>query len=145
MKRANDVKGHLGMLELPSSKLRRIALFTLAFFFALAGVGHFTNEAFFVSIMPPYLPAHRFLVYLSGVFEFLGAVAALVPATRSYAGYALIALLIAVFPANIHMAMNPELFVTEGSPAWGLYARLPVQLLFMYWAWWATRPDPMEA
>jgi len=135
------VKEGAFVLALPRSIPRRVALFALAIFFAVAGVGHFTNEAFFVSIMPPYLPARRFLVYASGVFEILGAVGVLVPATRNFAGYALIALLIAVFPANIHMAMNPEAYIADGTPLWGLYVRLPFQFLFMCWAWWATRPD----
>jgi uncharacterized membrane protein len=121
------------------SVVRRVALVLCALFFVGAGIGHFTMTDFYVSIMPPYLPAHRELVNLSGIFEILGGLGVLVPATRSAAGYGLIALLIAVFPANLHMALNPDAYVAQGIPYWSLYVRLPFQLLFMAWAWWATR------
>jgi len=88
--------------------------------------------------MPPYLPAHLALVYVSGVFEILGGIGVLVPRVRSMAGWGLVALLVAVFPANLHMAMHPELF--PGFSSGALYARLPFQLFFLWWAWWATRP-----
>ena len=121
---------------------RRIALVLLALFFVGAGVGHFVNTEFFVSIVPPYLPAPRVLVYLSGVCEILGGLGVLLPATRRAAGIGLIALLIAVFPANLHMALNPATFVEQGIPYWSLYARLPFQLVFIAWTWWSTRVVP---
>ena len=129
------------MFTLPHSLPQRIGLLLLAAFFTYAGVSHFTNPEFFVSIMPPYLPAHLELVYLSGVFEILGGLGVLPVATRRWAGIGLIALLVAVFPANLHMALNPELYAADGAPAWALYGRLPIQLLFGLWAWWATRPE----
>ena len=89
--------------------------------------------------MPPYLPAHLELVYLSGIFEILGGLGVLAPGLRSSAGWGLIFLLVAIFPANLHMALNPEAFPDASS--FGLYARLPVQALFIVWAYWATRPD----
>jgi len=125
------------MSWLPPRISQRIALFVVAFFFTYAGISHFTNPAFFVAIMPPYLPAHLELVYLSGVFEILGGVGVLVPATRKLAGYGLLALLVAVFPANIHMAMNPSQFPDLAAAA--LYARLPMQLVIAAIVWWATR------
>ena len=118
--------------------MKRIALILLAVFFVGAGVGHFTMTDFFVSIVPSYLPAPLALVYVSGVCEILGGIGVLVPATRRTAGIALIALLIAVFPANLFMAMNPEKFVVQGIPYWSLYVRLPVQLVFIGWTRWAT-------
>lgn len=127
------------MFELPRTWPRRIGLLLLAAFFVYAGVSHFTNTAFFVSIVPPYLPAHVELVYASGVFEILGGLAVLPKASRSLAGFGLILLLLAVFPANVHMALNPDQF--PDTPRWGLYVRLPVQAVFIAWAWWATRPD----
>ncbi len=129
------------MFELPRGFPRRIALFALTLFFVAAGVGHFINTGFYLSIMPPYLPAHPELVYVSGVFEILGGLAVLPLPTRRLAGYGLIALLLAVFPANIHMALNPETYVAGGMPLWGLYVRLPLQFVFMGWAWWATQPE----
>jgi uncharacterized membrane protein len=134
------------MFAMPRSLPRRIALLLLAAFFVYAGVGHFTNPAFFLSIMPPYLPAHLELVYLSGVFEILLGLAVLPIATRAWAGIGLILLLLAVFPANLHMAVNPETYVAGGMPLWALYLRLPFQGLFILWAWWATRPEvPAES
>lgn len=93
--------------------------------------------------MPPYLPAHLELVYLSGVFEMLGGLGVLFSQARKPAGWGLIALLVAIFPANLHMALSPTQFPTL--PAWALYGRLPFQLVFIAWAWWATRPDSPEA
>lgn len=132
-----------GVLDLPRSRPRRIALLLLAAFFVVAGVNHFLNPQFYVAIMPPYLPFPLELVYLSGVFEVAGGLAVLAPALRQLAGWGLILLLFAVFPANLHMAMNPDLF--PDTPAWALYARLPFQALFVAWAWWATRPEPAPA
>ena len=129
------------MFELPRGLLRRIALIALALFFLAAGIAHFVNTEFYVSIMPPYLPAHLALVYLSGVFEIVGGLAALPLATRRLAGYGLIALLLAVFPANIHMAVNPDEYVAGGMTLGALYARLPLQFVLMGWAWWATQPE----
>jgi uncharacterized membrane protein len=127
------------VFALPHSLPRRIALVALAVFFVGAGVSHFTRTSFFLSIMPPYLPAHLGMVYLSGVFEILGGLLALPLATRRLAGYGLVILLLAVYPANIHMAANPEFF--SDVPPWALYARLPLQFVFVAWAWWATAPD----
>jgi len=127
------------MLDLPERLPKRLALLALSLFFVVAGVNHFVNPAFYVGMMPPYLPAHSALVYLSGVFEILGGLAVLAPGVRSQAGWGLIALLVAVFPANLHMALNPDLFPTTSAMA--LYGRLPFQALFILWAYWATRPE----
>jgi uncharacterized membrane protein len=118
---------------------RQAARLLLAVFFIGAGIGHFTTTDFFVSIVPPYLPAPLALVYVSGVCEITGGLGVLLPATRRAAGIGLVALLIAVFPANLNMAIHPGAFVAQGIPFWSLYARLPLQLAFMAWAWWATR------
>jgi uncharacterized membrane protein len=128
------------MLDLPRSVPKRIALFALAIFFVGAGVAHFVNTEFFVSIVPPYLPAPLALVQVSGVFEILGGLGVLLPATRRLAGWGLVALLFAVYPANLHMAFHPEAFVARGMPLWGLYLRLPVQFVFVAWTLWATWP-----
>jgi uncharacterized membrane protein len=126
---------------MPSSWPKRIALVLLAAFFVFAGVTHFTNPEFFVAIVPHWLPAPRALVYASGVAEIAGGLAVLPPATRRLAGWWLIALLVAVYPANVQMALEAERWAAAGTAPWVLYARLRVQLLFVAWAWWATRPE----
>jgi uncharacterized membrane protein len=120
--------------------LRNLTLGLLGIAFIAVGVTHFTNEEFFVAIMPPYLPWHRELVYLSGVFEILGGAGLLIPRLRTIAGWGLIALMIAVFPANIHMAMNPDQF-SDVSPT-ALYLRLPMQFVMIAIVWWAALKRP---
>ncbi len=127
------------MLQLPERRSKRFALLGLAVFFVMAGANHFLNPDFYVAMMPPYLPAHLVLVYVSGVLEIVGGVAVLAPGLRTSAGWGLIALLVAVFPANLHMALNPESFPDMSGLA--LYSRLPVQALLIVWVYWATRPD----
>ncbi len=115
---------------------RILTLGLLAFAFAAVGITHFTNPDFFVAIVPPYLPAPLALVYISGFFEILGGLGLLVPKLRRLAGWGLIALMIAVYPANIHMAMNPDQF-PEMSPT-ALYVRLPIQFVMIAIVWWAA-------
>ncbi|CAN5590030.1 DoxX family protein [soil metagenome] len=110
--------------------------------FIAAGINHFLNADFYLKIMPPYLPWHLFLVQLSGVFEIVFGVLLLIPKFSRLAAWGLIALLIAVFPANIYMAMNTELF-PEISPA-ALYLRLPLQLAIIAWAYWFTREKNLD-
>ncbi len=131
------------MLQLPKQLPRRLALLGLGVFWVVAGVNHFLTPDFYVPMMPPYLPAHLELVYVSGVFEILGGILALVPRTRALAGWGLIALLMAIFPANVHMALSPELFPDMSAGV--LYARLPFQAVFIAWAYWATRPETQES
>ncbi len=85
--------------------------------------------------MPPYVPAQREMVYLSGAAEIAGGLAALAPRTRPLAGWWLIATLVAVFPANVDMALRPNDYPIPRSL---LYARLPFQAAFVAWAHWAT-------
>jgi uncharacterized membrane protein len=110
----------------------------LGAFFVQAGICHFAIPKAYESIVPPSMQddAAR-LVAVSGVAEIVGGVGVLLPRTRRLAGLGLIALLAAVFPANLHMARNPERF--RRIPRWALYARLPLQPLMMRWAWRATR------
>ena len=108
----------------------------------LAGLNHFRSTDFYVRMMPPYLPWHLFLVYLSGVCEIVLGAALPIPSTRRAAAWGLIALLIAVFPANVSMALHPELF-PEFSAAL-LWVRLPVQALLVAWAYRYTK-DVTEA
>ena len=105
--------------------------------FVLAGINHFLNPDFYLRMMPTYLPWHLFLVYLSGVFEIgLGALL-LIPTFSRLAAWGLIALLIAIFPANIYMAMNRELFPEISSLL--IWFRLPLQFLLIAWAYWLTK------
>jgi uncharacterized membrane protein len=98
---------------------------------------HFIRPREYQAIVPDYLPAHRKLVIASGVAEIAGGLGALHPRTRKAAGWWLVATLVAVFPANVHMAVHPERYA--GIPRPLLVARLPVQALFIAWALRATR------
>jgi uncharacterized membrane protein len=110
----------------------------LAAFFIGAGINHFVNPRFYEAIVPPSLKHEkRRIVQISGVAELAGGLGVLVPSTRRLSGTCLIALLAAVFPANLYMARAPEEF--KELPRWALYARLPLQPLMMLWAWKATR------
>ena len=117
---------------------KTLFLWVFGLFFVAAGVGHFLAPGTYVKIMPPYLPGPVTLTYLSGVAEIALGVLLLVPRTRRLAAWGLIALLVAVFPANVHMALNAELFPQV--PAAALWVRLPVQGLLILWAWAYTRP-----
>jgi uncharacterized membrane protein len=118
-------------------KLRIILKYLLCVFFVAAGLNHFINSTIYLKIMPPYLPWHLFLVYLSGFFEVALGVLLLVPALTRVAAWGLIALLVAVFPANIHMATNHGLYPDINPLA--LWLRLPLQAVFIAWAYWYTR------
>lgn len=107
--------------------------------FIVAGLNHFANTEFYVSIMPPYLPAHRLLVYLSGIAETALGALLLWRHWSAVAAWGLIGLLIAVFPANLHMALNPERY-PQFSPL-ALWLRLPVQAVLIAWAYWYTRDE----
>jgi uncharacterized membrane protein len=122
--------------------LRVGARLLLAAAMVSVGVLHFTDPAPFVRIVPAALPAPLLLVWLSGAAEVVLGVLVLVPrpAARRLARYGLLALLIAVFPANLNMALNGvQLDPAAPLPLWALWARLPMQLVFAAWAWWVTQ------
>jgi uncharacterized membrane protein len=108
-------------------------------FFVLAGAMHFAIPRTYEAIVPDYVPRKRAMVYASGVAEIAGGVSVLAPRTRRAGAWWSIATLVAVFPANVHMAVNHERYrkVPGGRPA--LLLRLPVQLLFIAWARAAAR------
>ena len=110
----------------------------IAGLFVTAGILHFTHTRYYLKIVPPYLPAPRELVYVSGVAEIAGGVGVLVPRLRRPAGWGLLALLVAVFPANLYHALNPEQTTGDAVPPAVLWARLPFQAVFMAWVWQAT-------
>lgn len=111
--------------------------------FILTGVLHFLIPRTYEAIMPPYLPAHRELVYASGVAEAVGGAALLSssPRTREIGKWWLYGVLLAVFPANVHMALHPGEFKKVPGAPWSLYARLPCQILFAAWVRAAARPS----
>jgi uncharacterized membrane protein len=111
----------------------------VALIFVGSGVLHFTHRRAYEAIMPPYIPMHREAVLVSGVAEIAGGAAVLAPPTRPAARWGLLALLLAVFPANVHMALNPRDY--KQIPPWALWLRLPVQFLFALAVWRATDGD----
>lgn len=119
------------------SLIQTVVRFLFGAFFIVAGVTHFTNEAFFKSIVPPYLPWPAAIVYVSGVAEIALGILLMLPATTAVAAWGLIALLIAVFPANVHMALHPELYRAISRTA--LLVRLPIQGVLIAVAYWFTR------
>lgn len=118
---------------------KRILLWLMAAFYISAGVMHFARPEFYQPMMPPYLPWHTALIWLSGVAEVALGAAVLVPGLRAPAAWGLILLLIAIFPANVHIALHnvPVFGNTEGAGIWN-WVRLPVQLVLILWAWWYT-------
>lgn len=121
------------------SRAHQLTRYIYGAFWIAAGLNHFFNTPFYVSIMPPYLPWSLGLVYLSGIAEIGLGILLLFQRWSVLAGWGLIALLVAVFPANIHMALHPELF-TQASSA-SLWLRLPLQGVLIGWAYWYTRRD----
>lgn len=117
--------------------MRRFALIGLGALFVLAGLNHFRDPAFYLRLMPPWLPAPAALLALSGAAEVVLGVGVFPPATRTAAGWALVLLLVAFLPVHVHMVVHSEQF--PAVPEWFLWARLPLQFVLMYWAWWATR------
>lgn len=121
-----------------TARPRRLGWLTLGVAFVGAGVNHFAMPRAYERIVPPSMkPRAKELVVASGVAEIAGGLGVLLPWTRRPAGLGLIALLAAVFPANLYMARSPRDF--RRIPRWALYARLPLQPLMMWWAWSATR------
>lgn len=116
--------------------LRSGSIVLLALLFIAAGINHIVSSGFYLRIVPPYLPWPLALVYVSGFFEVAGGIGIAVPRLRRVAGWGLIALLVAVFPANIHMVIHADDFPTF--PFWALVARLPLQGLLIAWVWWAA-------
>jgi len=113
----------------------RLSRYALALVFGLAGSWHFAHPATYLAIMPPALPQPLALVYVSGFFEILGGLGLLPRRTRPLAGWGLLALLLAVFPANIYLAL---VHARLGIPGWLAWGRLPLQLPLMAWVYYAA-------
>jgi uncharacterized membrane protein len=122
---------------------RRFALRAAAIFFGAAGILHFVKPGAYLKIMPPFVPAHLAMVYISGACEILGGLGLLLPITRRAAAWGLAALLIAVFPANIYMLTSSLQAGAATVPSLLLWARLPLQPLLIWWVLWCSRrPAP---
>ncbi|MCK8491317.1 DoxX family protein [Spirosoma sp. RP8] len=115
--------------------MNNLSLYIQVFVYIAAGINHFISPKMYLSIMPPYIPAHNLMVVLSGIAEVILGVGLLFPATRSLSAWGLILLLIAVFPANLYMATSSRF---RKFPAWLRWARLPLQGVLIWWAYQYT-------
>ncbi len=116
----------------PAGRRRARLRVAAAVLFIGAGANHFVHPSFYRAIVPPGFPSPAGLVAISGACEIAGGVGLLVPQLRRWAGWGLIALLVAVFPANVFMAVSAKQFEL---PPWMLWARLPLQGVLIAWVW----------
>jgi len=107
----------------------------LSLLFVSAGISHFISPEPFLAIVPPYLPAALFLVYLSGAAEILGGLGIWIQPIRKWAGWGLVVLLVAVFPANVYGFQNGMKISGESVPEWILLLRLPLQAILFWWVY----------
>jgi uncharacterized membrane protein len=114
----------------------------LAAGFIGAGALHFIVPGVYEAVMPPYLPLHRELVLLSGLLEILGGLGLVAPSSdvRRAAGWGLAVLLVLIFPANVHMAVNEVQVAGVRTGSLGWWFRLPFQPLLIWWVLWSARP-----
>jgi uncharacterized membrane protein len=122
------------------STAQRVAVVAAALLYIVAGSLHFIIPAPYLRIMPPYIPWHAAMVRISGAFEILGGLGLLAPATRRSAAWGLVALLLAVFPANFYMATHPAEAGAAGIAPIFRWGRLPLQVVLIWWLLWCTRP-----
>lgn len=151
-RRPGPWRSHIPIPSIATHHSRRAiksgARIVLAALMAFAGVKHFTSAVTFERIVPPFLPDHRLLVQISGAFELLGAIGILIPFTRKWAAWGLVALYVAVFPANIFMALHPDSYLPSQPDLIHrvaaraiLWLRLPLQWYLAQWALWVGRSD----
>jgi len=118
-----------------------VTIYTFSIFYVVVGIKHFTDLCFFVSIMPPYIPFHKFFIYTSGFFEILFGFLLLIKRTRKFAGIGLIYLLVFVFPANVHLYLSEvaqkALSITQNDAL----IRLPFQLPLIIIAFWHSEEN----
>lgn len=127
------------------SKYKELLRVILAISIIIVGITHFSSPDTYVKIVPSGLPYPLELVYISGVFEVLGGIGLLVPNVSQFSAWGLIALFIAVFPANINMAVNHIHLDNIPDSPWFQAVRLPFQAVLIAWAWWYTKPsDPRQ-
>ena len=121
----------------------KILRYAIGILFIFAGALHFARPKPYLAMMPPWIPLHKEAVAVSGVAEIAGGLALFPDRTARFGAWWLIALLVAVFPANVHMAINPDQIKgldKTGIPTWALWARLPLQPLAIWLVWLATKP-----
>ena len=129
------------------SRTKRLLLWLMATCYVVAGSNHLVNPVFYVAIIPPGLPEPAWLNLFAGLAEIVLGVFVLEPRTRGFAAWGLIALLIAIFPANLYVALE-NVGMPGGQPGAGNplvnWVRLPFQALLIAWAFWYTRPDAQQ-
>ncbi len=105
--------------------------------YIIAGVNHFVSPLFYKKIMPPYIPWHMKVIYVSGVLEILLGILLIPKSTRRFAAWGIILLLIAIFPANIYMMTT---YLNDHHPKlWITIVRLPLQILLIWWAYTVSK------
>jgi uncharacterized membrane protein len=114
----------------------------LTLFLVAAGGNHFVAADAHRAMVPPYFPVPLLLVYVTGAAQIAGGLLLIPTATRRAAAWGVVVLLIVLFPANVHMAVHQLPFGDRRLPDWALWARLPLQAVFLAWAWLFTRPEP---
>ncbi len=119
------------------ARLKSVMRWLMGILFVLAGANHFVNPGFYVRLMPPYLPWHLHLVYLSGLAEIALGVALMIPASARVAAWAIIGMLVLFMSVHVHMVVNTQLFPEVHVAV--LWVRLAVQGLLIAWAYWFTR------
>ena len=129
------------------TRLKRPLLYVMGVSYAAAGMMHFVAPKAYTRVVPPQFPRPIALVYLSGIAEIVLGIGVLIRRTRQQSAWGIIALLIAVFPANVHMATSDV--ATDAAPDWAdgitraaMWVRLPLQGVLILWAWWYTRLMP---
>ncbi|WP_417887382.1 hypothetical protein [Zunongwangia sp.] len=112
-------------------------LYLMGILYFIAGINHFIKPNMYAKIIPPYIPAHFSMVYLSGIAEILLGIGVCFTATKNYAIYGIITMLILFFTVHFYMLSSPE--AGAGLPKWLLILRIPLQLLLIWWAWYYLR------
>jgi uncharacterized membrane protein len=121
-----------------SIRKTKISRALLSIFYILAGTMHFVIPEFYLKMMPPYIPMHREMVFVSGIAEIILGFGVMGKKTMRYSAWGIIFLLIAVFPANVHAFLNSEQL---DIPKWLLLIRLPLQAALIYWAYQFTHKE----
>ncbi|MDD4976949.1 MAG: DoxX family protein [Bacteriovorax sp.] len=115
--------------------LKKIALYSTVIFFVVAGVRHFMIPEFYMLMMPNYLPIPLTLIYLSGFFQIVGGIGLMIPRTRVFSAWGLMALLLAVLPANVYLWTHHIHLPEHYDPSWYLMLRIPLQFLLIAWTY----------